>query len=150
MALDDDIRILSGVSLFEGFTKDQLRLLAFGTEMIRLSSGRELYREGAPADCGFVVSTGKVGLYRKKDGERIHVGVVGPGALLGEFALIVEGRRLTGAMAETDIEVIRMNRTLFRRILQEYPDIAVQLRQRVAADLQDMIARIEQLAPKFG
>ena len=32
MALDDDIRILSGVRLFEGFTQEQLRLLAFGAE----------------------------------------------------------------------------------------------------------------------
>jgi hypothetical protein len=30
MALDDDIRILSDVGLFEGFTQEQLRLLAFG------------------------------------------------------------------------------------------------------------------------
>jgi CRP-like cAMP-binding protein len=150
MALDDDIRILSGVSLFEGFTQEQLRLLAFGTETIRLSSGRELYREGAAADCGFVVASGTVGLYRNKDGERVRVGTATPGAILGEFALIAESRRLTGAMAETDIEVIRLNRTLFRRILQEYPELALQLHQRIAAELQDMIARIERLAPKFG
>ena len=34
MALDDDIRILSGVRLFEGFTREQLRLMAFGAETI--------------------------------------------------------------------------------------------------------------------
>ena len=150
MALDDDVRILSGVSLFDGFTQEQLRLLAFGTETIRLSSGRELYREGAAADCGFVVASGSVGLYRNKDGERVKVGVAGPGAILGELALIAESRRLTGAMAETDIEVIRLNRTLFRRILQEYPELALQLHQRIAGELQDMIARIECLAPRFG
>lgn len=150
MALDDDIRILSGVNLFSGFTQEQLRLLAFGTETMRLSAGRELYREGAAADCGFVVAGGTVGLYRNRDGERIKVGTAEPGALLGEFALIAEARRLTGAMAETDIEVIRLNRTLFRRILQEYPELAAQLHRRIADDLQQMIARIERLAPRFG
>jgi CRP-like cAMP-binding protein len=150
MALDDDIRILSGVSLFDGFTQEQLRLLAFGTETIRLSSGRELYREGAAADCGFIIASGTVGLYRNKEGERVKVGTAGPGSILGEFALIAESRRLTGAIAETDIEVIRVNRTLFRRILQEYPEIAARLRQRIATDLQEMIARIERLTPKFG
>ena len=43
MALDDDIRILSSVSLFKGFTPEQLRLLAFGAENLKLSAGRELF-----------------------------------------------------------------------------------------------------------
>jgi len=45
MALDDDIRILSAVKLFEGFTQEQLRLLAFGAEATHLQADRKLYRE---------------------------------------------------------------------------------------------------------
>ena len=36
MALDDDIRTLSGVELFEGFADEHLRLLAFGASRLRL------------------------------------------------------------------------------------------------------------------
>jgi CRP-like cAMP-binding protein len=150
MALDDDIRILSGVDLFSGFTQEQLRLLAFGTETVRLKSGRELYREGAPADCAFVLVDGRIGLYRNREGQRVNVGTVEPGAILGEFALIAESRRLTGAMAETEIELIRVNRTLFRRILQEYPDLAALLHDRIAADLQAMLDKIGGLSTKFA
>ena len=50
MALDDEIRILSGVRLFEGFSQEQLRLLAFGAETMHLSADRKLYREDDDAD----------------------------------------------------------------------------------------------------
>ncbi len=58
MAIEDDIRILETVGLFGTFTRDQLRLLAFGTERLVLREGRELYREGQSADCAYVIDRG--------------------------------------------------------------------------------------------
>lgn len=150
MALDDDIRILERVRLLEDFTPEQLRLLAFGGETMRLKAGRELFQQGAPADCAFVVASGTVELFREADGRRVVVGTAGPASLLGELALITGTERITGALAATDIEVIRLNRSLFRRILEEYPDIAAALHARIAAEMKAMIARLETLAPRFG
>ena len=143
MALDDDIRILERVRLLEDFTPEQLRLLAFGAETMRLKAGRDLYAPGAAADCAFVVATGTVELYRE-------AGTAGPAAMRGELALIAGGERLTGATAATDIEVIRLNRSLFRRILEEYPDTAASLHARISAEMKAMLARLEKLAPRFG
>ena len=150
MALDDDIRILSGVRLFEGFTREQLRLMAFGAETISLAAGRKLYSEGAPADCAFVVAAGKVALYRQENARREVISVHGPGAILGELALIAETERLTSAMAQTEVKVIRLSRSMFHRILEEFPDAAIILRRRVAEDLQSMLARMRAVAEKLG
>jgi len=46
--------------------------------------------------------------------------------------------------------VLRLSRAMFRRILEEYPDIAVHLHQRIAEDLQALVRRIEELAPRFA
>ena len=87
MALDDEIRILSGVRLFEGFSQEQLRLLAFGAETMHLAADRKLYREDDEADSAYVVISGTISLFREQpDGERIPVGTVGAGAMLGELA----------------------------------------------------------------
>lgn len=150
MALDDDIRILSGVRLFEGFTQEQLRLLAFGAENIHLPADRKLYREEDEADSAYVVVSGRISLYRDIDGTRAEVGSAGPGAMLGELALIADTRRLTSAAAQVDSEIIRLNRKMFHRILEEYPEVAARLHQHILKDLQDMIARIESMAPRFG
>jgi CRP-like cAMP-binding protein len=149
MALDDDIRILSSVKLFQGFTQEQLRLLAFGAEATFLQAERKLYREDDEADSAYIVVKGLIALYREQDGERIPIGTAGPGSMLSELALIADTRRLTSASAAADSEVIRLSRKMFRRILEEYPDLAVQLHARILEEFQQMIARIEELAPRF-
>ncbi|HEY4192208.1 MAG TPA: cyclic nucleotide-binding domain-containing protein [Mesorhizobium sp.] len=151
MALDDDIRILSAVGLFEGFTQEQLRLLAFGAETTLLAADRKLYREDDEADSAYVVVSGRIVLYREGDGsERLAIGHVGPGAIMGELALIADTRRLTSASAEIDSEVLRLSRRMFRRILEEYPDAAVQIQRRITAQLQEFLQKIENLAPRFA
>lgn len=150
MALEDDIRILERVRLLEEFTSEQLRLLAFGAETMRLKAGRELFQEGTPADCAYVVARGTVELFRDIGGRRVVVGTAGPASLLGELALITGTERLTGAVAATDIEVIRLNRSLFRRILEEYPDTASTLHARISAEMKAMIAKLEKLAARLS
>jgi CRP-like cAMP-binding protein len=150
MALDDDIRILSAVGLFEGFTLEQLRLLAFGAERATLAADRKLYREDDEADSAYVIISGRIVLYRETDSARSPIGSVGPGAILGELALVADTRRLTSASAAEDSEVLRLNRRMFRRILEEYPDVAIRLHQRITEELQDFIRRIEELAPRFS
>ena len=149
VTLEDDIRSLTGVGLFAQLNKEQLRLMAFGAERIRVLQGRDLYRQHARADCAYVVADGKIELYSDDNGERRVLQTVGPGAMLGEFALICETERLTGAMAAEDSSVIRLNRSLFRRVLEEYPDIASRLHKEIAARLGDMVDKLTKLESRF-
>jgi CRP-like cAMP-binding protein len=150
MALDDDIRILSAVGLFEGFTQEQLRLLAFGAETTSLPAGRKLYREDDEADSAYVVVSGSITFYREMDGDHVSIDMAGPGAILGELALIADTKRLTSASAASDSQVLRLNRRMFRRILEEYPDAAVLLHERITAELQAFLQKIESLGPRFA
>lgn len=151
MALDDDIRLLSGVELFQSFTPDQLRLLAFGAENMRLASGQILYEAGVEADGAFVVATGRIGLFRENaEGDRVLLAEAGAGAMLGELALIADTVRPTGAVAIGDTELVRLSRKLFHRILQEYPELAVALRDQIARGLTQMVGRIDKLGPRFS
>ena len=68
---------------------------------------------------------------------------LGPGALIGELALIVETRRPATALAVGRARVLVVRRSLFRRMLDEYPEIAVTLRDRIAE-------RLAALAPEIG
>ncbi len=149
MALEEDIRALSAVSLFSELTGEQLRLLAFGAETMRLSAGKVLYRQNAAADCAFVIVSGSVDLVDTSASEPRVLRSVFPGAILGDVALIAETIRPTGAVAGEGTEVIRINRTLFRRILEEYPDLAARLHARFARELQDLAGNVSRLQPRF-
>ncbi|MGB3503016.1 MAG: cyclic nucleotide-binding domain-containing protein [Mesorhizobium sp.] len=149
MALDDDIRALANVSLLRSLTQEHLRLLAFGAETVHLPAGRDLYREDTSVDCAYVVIRGRLTTFRTVGGERRPVGAMRPGEVLDEMALIVDVRRSTGAFAEIDTDLLRLNRTLFRRILEEYPDVASALHAELSEAFAQMADRIAQLQPRF-
>lgn len=150
MGIDADVDALKQVPLFAGFSGEHLRLVAFGTERLTMGKGRELYQEGDPADCGFLILSGSVSLYEDRDGARHIVGLAQAGTLLGELALIAPIACPTGAATAEDCEILRISRTLVRRILEEYPDIAVGLHAKLSANFKSMLDRITGLGGKFS
>ncbi|QRM53513.1 cyclic nucleotide-binding domain-containing protein [Sinorhizobium sp. BG8] len=151
MALNDDIALFSKVPLFSGLSEDKLRLMAFGAERRRIVEGQTLFREGTSADCGFVIASGLFRLTSMaRDGSPRDEGKAGAGTLLSELAMISAVERKYTAVAEEDSDVIRINRPLFRRMLEEYPDVAVIVEARIRANLEAMIGRVSSTAHRFA
>lgn len=149
MALDDDIQFLSTIGLFEAFSAQHLRLLAFGAERMVLRTGRELFQEGQSADCAYIVVSGSISLFHQGNQGRVKLRSIGPGTVLGEMALIAQTKRLTGAVADTETEVIRLSRSIFHRILEEYPELAATLYRHIADNLNEMVQEIDRLSAQF-
>lgn len=147
MALDDDIRVLSGVGLFKGLAEEHLRLLAFGAEKMRLGPGETLYQEGEPAMSAYVVVSGRIDILRDFNGHPDKLTEALPGDVLGELAVIAPTRRLTSAVAAVESRLMTIERRAFRRVLEEYPDLAERLRQQLADEFQAMVQRLERLIP---
>ncbi len=135
MSFARDMNLLRQVPLLADFPDDQLRLLAFSAENIQYRDGEILFTEGERADGGFIVASGEV-MMEGKGEKRETLGTFGPGTLIGEVALLVETRRPARAIAVGPTEVIRIRRALFKRMLQEFPDIAAALFQSHAARFQ--------------
>jgi len=150
MALNDDVSFLSKVPLFEHFSDEMLRLIAFGSERRAVAHNKPLFHEGAEADCAFVVCKGRFDLLnRDRRGKLVSIGEAVPGDLLGEMAIVSSTRRKITAMAVEDSEVIRINRPMFRRMIEEYPQIAEILRARIERRLGAMLRQVDHLAPHF-
>ncbi|WP_417767913.1 cyclic nucleotide-binding domain-containing protein [Stappia sp.] len=132
MSLARDMDLLRQVPLLSEFPDEQMRLLAFSAENVSYRDGEVLFISGERADAGLVIASGSVAL--ESDGEeREDLGTYGPGSLIGETALLVETRRPARAVAVGPTEVIRIRRALFKRMLQEFPDIAQRLFEARAA-----------------
>ena len=69
--------------------------------------------------------------------------MVGPGALIGEVALISETRRPVSAVAREPSSVVRIPRQLFLKMLESDPDAALRMRDALAA-------RVNQTANEFA
>lgn len=149
MALIEDMQLLSRVELLGSLGEEKLRLIAFGAERRRFQPGQVLFREDSPADGAFVIASGEVELQqRTKDGEK-SLATVGEGTLLGELALISAVNRSMTAIAVDDVEVMRINRPLFHRMLVEYPEIADIVRERITGNLSQLTQDLNKLGPSF-
>ena len=88
MALEDDIRRLTRISLFHAMERDALRLLAFGAETKILRAGDVLFRRADKSDGGYIVLGGSVALDEKNDGSPPSQ-IARADALIGEVALLI-------------------------------------------------------------
>lgn len=134
MSLDTDVLVLSRVPMLSDFTADQLRLLAFSAESRSWKAGQRLFAAGDRAEAGLVIVRGRVELVDPAAPSR-PARMAEAGALLDDLALIVEGQRAETATAVDDVTAIVIRRPLFRRMLEEYPDIAGKLQLRIASNL---------------
>ena len=131
MALEDDIAFFEQVPTFAVLGKQALRILAIGAEARNLQSGAVLYYAGELADGGYVVQEGSLLLEPGTLSEGKEI-TVGPGTLVGELALLTDTVCSATAIAKEPTVVIRISRSLFRKMLEGYPAAAKQLRDMMA------------------
>ncbi len=127
MSIEDDVALLERVPTLRLLGSTALRMLAIGSEQRDFERGDALFNTGDNADAGYIVQRGA---FRIEDGGAEIV--VGPGALIGELALIVAMKRPSTAIALERSSVIRVARSLFQRVLESDPAAARRLRDELA------------------
>jgi CRP-like cAMP-binding protein len=131
MTIEDDIAFLERVPALSLLGREALRILAIGSESRYVHEGASLFGEGDDADGAYVVQEGSFDLVSRQDDGR--GATVGPGALLGELALIAATKRPVTAVAREPSSVVRIPRQLFLKMLEGYPDAALRMRDALAA-----------------
>ena len=127
MSIEDDVALLERVPTLRLLGTTALRMLAIGSEQRDVARGDPLFSAGDDADAGFIVQRGA---FRIEDGGAEII--AGPGALIGELALITAMQRPATATAIEHSSVIRIARSLFQRVLESDPAAARRLRDEFA------------------
>lgn len=135
MALDEDMALLARQPLLGLMERDALRLLAFAAESRSLRAGDVLFRTGEPSDGAVLVVSGAVALTVEEDG-RPASEIAGPGALIGEIALFTSVPRPMTAIAREPTQIMRLSRSVMRRVLGESPHSA----EAIAAAISDRLS----------
>jgi CRP-like cAMP-binding protein len=136
MALENDISFFEQVPTFAVLGKQALRVLAIGAEARHLQKGAVLFYAGELADGGYVVQQGSLLLDPGTQSEGREI-TAGPGTLVGELALLTDTVCPATAIAKESTVVIRISRSLFRKMLEGYPAAAKQLRDMMAERLDE-------------
>ncbi|MCA6123357.1 cyclic nucleotide-binding domain-containing protein [Bradyrhizobium sp. WSM 1704] len=145
MSIDDDVALLEQVPTMRLLGDSSLRMLAIGSEQRDFNSGDVLFKAGDDADAGYVVQRGS---FRVEEGGAEIV--AGPGALIGELALIVAMKRPSTATALERASVIRVARSLFQRVLESDPAAARRLRDEMAMRTSQLASDILMAGAKLS
>jgi CRP-like cAMP-binding protein len=111
---------LAGIPLFDTLGRDSLAAIAPWFERQDVSLGAKLTGEGAQGYSFFVLRQGSATV--SVDG--VHVRTLRPGDFFGELAILGDGRRTATVTTAEPSQVLVLFGTEFRRLQQEYPDLA--------------------------
>ena len=145
MSIDDDVALLERVPTLRLLGNTALRMLAIGSEQRDFNQGDVLFHAGDDADAGYIVQRGA---FRVEEGGAELI--AGPGALIGELALIVAMKRPSSALALERSSVIRVARSLFQRVLESDPAAARRLRDEFATRTSQLASDILMAGAKLS
>lgn len=140
MALDDDVRDLARLPLFQEIEPEALRLLAFSAETRILRMGDVLFRRGEPSSDGFFVLSGSFQLEDPTKPGSLKV--IPPFSLIGEMALFTNTERPATVIAREPSTVLQIGRHIFHRVLKEYPKSAQRIRTTLEGRLKGFSASL--------
>jgi CRP-like cAMP-binding protein len=141
MTIEDDIAFLERIPILRRLGTPALRIIAIGAEGYRVEQGQVLFAAGETADGAYAIQQGSFSL-RPARGAEADI-IAGPGALLGESALLAETIRPATATAREPSTVLRISRAMFLKMLEGYPDAAQRLREVIAARADQWAREIE-------
>ena len=102
---------LQQLSIFSGLSDAQILRLEQLAEPLSIPAGRFLMREGERSLDVFIILSGRAQLTKGADGLRI--GVLGPGAIIGEIALIERTPRSASVQAIDELKLLALRESRF-------------------------------------
>ncbi len=144
-SLEQDVEMLRNIPLFAGLPRPRLKLIAYTAEVVRFEPGEVIVQQGDPADAVFIIADGEAEvLVRADDGHDIRLGTVGRHSLLGEIAVLCNGRRTATIRTKDRVVTLKISAQLFLDQLRQSPDIAMQVMRIIAERLERTTAIIRQ------
>ncbi|MGH9211803.1 MAG: Crp/Fnr family transcriptional regulator [Acidimicrobiales bacterium] len=138
MAREQYLQHLASVPLFRGLTNKELRDIAKATVELDIEEGKEFVTQGDVGREAFIIVEGTAEASR--NGRKI--GELGPGACVGELALLDHGPRTASVVAATPLTVLVLGPREFSGVLDEVPTLNHKLLEALAGRVRELDARI--------
>ena len=129
------------VPIFHGLSSAQLGRLILAMQSRFYTAGERLFEEGLSGKAVFIIQSGRVELTRRTpDGAR-SLGVLGPGQMFGEMALLEQMNRTATATVVEEGEIFLLYTTTLDSLIRNYPRIGVKLLRNMAIMLSALLRK---------
>jgi DNA-binding SARP family transcriptional activator/CRP-like cAMP-binding protein len=148
MSLLKKTLFLGQIPLFASLPSSGLKFLAKTLQEHDLPPATVLLREGEQGDQFYILMEGRLEIIKGLDTDEERLLYLrGPGDFVGEMSfLIPSGMRTASIRSLTHVKLLEMTREAFNRLLQRWPEVALEMARALSLRLRDSDnARIQEM-----
>lgn len=132
-----------------GLVSSDLASVLDSYEILTVSAGKPIITEGEEGDDIYVVRQGSMIVEKKVGGKNVFLSYLPAGSYVGEMALIGSTRRTATVKAAVKSEVIKLQGSAFKALLEQKPQLLVRIKTDMAAR-QDVNSFVEAKKDSFS
>lgn len=132
-----------------GLTSADVQEVLDGAEILSVRAGQPIITEGEQGDDIFVIRQGSMIVQKNVGGKPVFLSYLPAGSYVGEMAVIAGGKRTATVRAAVKSEVIQLQGSAFRRLMEKKPALLERARRDMAAR-QDINAFVESRKDSFS
>ena len=140
--LSEHANVLRGVDVFSSLPMERLKLLAFLSKRVSYGEGEFLFRQGDLDPHGYILISGVAEVMREYETHSLILARLQAGDFFGGLALLSNIRRLFSARAVENLDVLRIDRESFQKIMIQFPEMGIRV-------VDAMIQRITEFEEKL-
>ena len=140
----DRKKLLESVSIFGGLGERELDLLLECTTTKQVEAREVLFHKGDPGNQLYGILSGRLKVMATgTDGKDVVFGLMGPGEVIGEIALMDTNPRSATVVALEDSRLLTLHRRDLIPLLERHPKVAIHLAAVLAARLRRLSQHTE-------
>ena len=147
----DDLLFFRGIPVFQGLSARNLGRIMQAMQRRQYRTGEVLFTEGQVGRAVFIVRSGQVELARTlPEGHRRSLGVLGPGQIFGEMALLEQLPRSATATVIEGGEICLLYTATLDSLIRGHPVIGARIMRNIAVMLSALLRKTNRELEKRG
>ena len=136
MSLNQEVELLKKIPLFANIETPKLKLLAFTSERMAFHAGETVFEQDEIGDAAYIIIDGEADIVRRGPDGPVTLARVRRNDFVGEIAILCDVPRTATVRARTDLTTLRISKDLFFRLINEFPQMAVEIMRVLAQRLE--------------
>ena len=109
--------------LFKDFSVEELVAVIGGLNLMTFERGNVILREGEPGNSLYMLTSGTVKAFVKRDGKQVPIAELEEGAFFGELSILTGKPRSATIVAKEHCELLELDRSTLDAITQTHPHV---------------------------
>ena len=146
MSLQEEVELLRNIPLFAKIEPSKLKLLAFTSERLTYSQDEILFAQGDAGDSAYIIIGGEADGGVNTPGAPLVVATLKQNEIVGEIAILCDVPRTATVRAKTQLTTLRITKDLFFNLINEFPQIAIEIMRELAHRLEQTTTKLRETA----